>query len=143
MSVRNMMQKSFAPAVSLAPAEPSVGAIGRIRVLDIRVDCMVSPSFRHVIKRYLKRVGFQKLKAHHAADMDPFSMRLQVDGSVSEPLGSGQMAKLSYLYDRISFVMNGGGTQAPPPPSMADAELLRTELAKVEPRLKVVYYTKA
>jgi hypothetical protein len=135
--------KSLALAVSLAPAEPSVGATGWIRILDIRVDGMVSPSFRHVIKRYLKRVGFQKLKARHAADTDPFSMRLQVEGSVSEPLGSGQMAKLSYLCDRVAFIMNGGGTQAPPPPSKADAELLRVELAKVEPRLKTVYYSKA
>lgn len=137
------MQKSFAPAVSLAPAEPSVGVSGRVRILDIRVDAMVSPSFRHVIKRYLKRVGFHNLKAHHAADMDPFSMRLQVEGSVGEPLGSDQMAKLFYLFDRVSFVMNGGGTRAPPPPSHADAELLRTELAKVEPRLRAVYHTKA
>jgi hypothetical protein len=134
------MQKSL---VRLAPVEPYVGAIGRIRILDIRVDVMVSSSFRHVIKRYLKRVGFQKLKAHHAADTDPFSMRLQVEGSVSEPLKSGQMAKLSYLWDRVAFVMSGGGRQAPPPASNVDAELLRTELAKVEPRLKVVYYTKA
>jgi hypothetical protein len=59
--------KSLALAVSLAPAEPSVGATGWIRILDIRVDGMVSPSFRHVIKRYLKRVGFQTqaLKSSH------------------------------------------------------------------------------
>ena len=138
-----MMQKSLATAVRSAPGEPYVGAIGRIRILDLRVDVMVSPSFRHVIKRYLKRVGFQDLKAHHASDTDPFSMRLQVDGSVNKPLKSVQLAKLSYLYDRIAFVMGGGGTQVPPPPSQADAELLRTELAKVEPRLKVVYYTRA
>ena len=136
------MMKSLALAVSLAPAEPSVGATGWIRILDIRVDGMVSPSFRHVIKRYLKRVGFQKLKARHAADTDPFSMRLQVEGSVSKPLVSDQMAKLSYLCDRLAFVMNGGVVGFPPP-SGADAELLRTELAKVEPRLKTVYYRRA
>jgi hypothetical protein len=137
------MQNSLASAASRAPAEPAVGATGRIRILDIRVDEIVSSSFRHVMKRYLKRVGFHDLKAHHAPDMDPFSMRLQVEGSVSEPLKSVQMTKLSYLYDRIAFVMNGGVTRTPLPPSKADAELLRTELAKVEPRLKTVYYTKA
>jgi hypothetical protein len=136
------MQKSLA-SVGSAPEGPYVGAIGRIRILDMRVDVMVSSAFRHVVKRYLKRVGFQKLKVRHAADTDPFSMRLQVDGSVSRPLKSSQMAKISYLYDRMAFVMGGGGTQAPPPPSQADAELLRTELAKVEPLLKVVYSTKA
>jgi hypothetical protein len=136
------MQKSLAPAGS-APEGPYVGAVGRIRILDLRVDVMVSSAFRHVVRRYLKRVGFQNLKVRHAADTDPFSMRLQVDGSVRKPLKSVQMDRLSYLYDRIAFVMGGGGMQAPPPPSQADAELLRTELAKVEPLLKVVYSTKA
>jgi hypothetical protein len=36
-----------------------------------------------------------------------------------------------------------GGVVGFPPPSGADAELLRTELAKVEPRLKTVYYRRA
>ncbi|MGA1974915.1 MAG: hypothetical protein ABSG92_04700 [Conexivisphaerales archaeon] len=137
-----MMQKSLASADGRTPAAPSVGAIGQIRVLDIRVDRIVSSNFRHVIKRYLKRVGFYALKAHHVADTDPFSMRLQVEGSVSKPLVSDQMAKLSYLCDRLAFVMNGGVVGFPPP-SGADAELLRTELAKVEPRLKTVYYRRA
>ena len=52
---------------------------------------------RHIIKRYLKRVGFKTLKVEHLSDAGPFTLKLVAHGLTSIPITQDQLAKLQYL----------------------------------------------
>ena len=125
------------------PPEPVVGSTGRMKLLDIQVNGIVSSRLRHIIKRYLKCVGFSKLVCRHSTDINPLAMRLVVEGRIVESLKQEQLDKVCFLNDRVLFVLNGGTHQLPSHASKADPELLRTELAKLAPSLRKTYYAKA
>ena len=125
------------------PLEPFAGAIGKIKLLDMQVNGIIPSRLRHVIKRYFKSVGFSGLTCQHLTDSDSSILRLVVEGRIDHPLKQELLAKVQYLSDRMIFVMNGGNKQTLPHASKADAELLRIELAKMEPRLSKAYYIRA
>ncbi len=118
------------------------GSTGMMKLLDLRVDGIVAQRVRHVIKRYLRRVGFTRLKVRHVSDASPFALRLLVEGWTGTPLGQEQLTKLKYLHECLAYVLRGGDSGMVPHPSKADGELLRQMLAKVEPHLNKVYYTR-
>jgi len=128
---------------SFGQSDPVVGLVGRFKLLDLEVNGIVSQRIRHVIKRFLKRVGFTHVETRHAQDVSPFTLRFIVEGKAGAPVRPDQLAKLKYLNESVIYVLAGGDSGAVPHPSQADAELLRRLLAKVEPRLNKVYYTRA
>ncbi len=123
--------------------EPSVGRVGMIKLMDMKVTGIVSHGVRHVIKRYLKCTGLSHLKVKHAQDFSPFTMRFLVEGNAEKPLKADQLIKLKYLNECVTYVLSGGESRVAPHPYEANAELLRMMLAKVEPHLSRVYHTRA
>lgn len=127
------------PSSRLANAEP--GAVGWIKLLDVQVNGIVPTRMRHVIKRYLKRIGFRNLKVEHVSDASPFTLKLLAHGHVSVPVTQEQMSKLLYLQDSVVQALTHNKLGYVPHASKADPELLRQMLAKVEPSLNKIYYT--
>jgi hypothetical protein len=123
------------------PADAEVGVNGWVKLLDVQVNGIVPTRMRHVIKRYLKRIGFKALKVEHVSDASPFTMRLVAHGRTPVPMSQDQMAKLQYLQDSVVQALTHNKLGYVPHASKADPELLRQMLAKVEPSLNKIYYT--
>jgi hypothetical protein len=123
----------------LVPAE--VGASGWVRLLEVQANGIVPTRMRHVIKRYLKRIGFRTLKVEHVSDASPFTLRLVAHGHTIAPVTQEQMAKLEYLQESVVQALTHNKLGYVPHASKADPELLRQMLAKVEPSLNKIYYT--
>jgi hypothetical protein len=123
------------------PANAELGATGRVKLLELQVNGIIQTRMRHVIKRYLKRVGFRDLKVEHVSDSSPFTLRLVAHGHASTPVTEEQMNKLRFLHDSLVDVLTYTRAGYVPHASKADPELLRQMLAKVEPSLNKIYYT--
>jgi hypothetical protein len=122
-------------------ATPEVGLTGWVKLLDVQVNGIVPTRMRHVIKRYLKRIGFKALKVEHLSDASPFTLRLVAHGHTSGPVTQDQLAKLEYLQESVLQALTHNKLGYVPHASKADPELLRQMLAKVEPSLNKIYYT--
>jgi hypothetical protein len=108
-------------------------------LLDVQVNGIVPTRMRHVIKRYLKRIGFRSLKVEHVQGDGPFVLRLVARGKAVSATTSDQEAKLSYLsLCVLKALENPRGL--PIHASQADPEVLRELLAKEEPSLLKIYY---
>ncbi|MEM4099000.1 MAG: hypothetical protein QXW57_04555, partial [Candidatus Micrarchaeaceae archaeon] len=93
------------------------------------VDRIVPTLVRHIIRRYLKYVGFAHADVEHVVDW-PFSMRLIVTGEI-EDFDEKIKHKVNYLEWALHETQKKG---------QIDIEELRLLLAKEEPRMKKVYY---
>jgi hypothetical protein len=120
---------------------PEIGVVGSLKLLDVQVNGIVPTRMRHVIKRFLKRIGFRALKVEHVSDSSPFTMRLLAHGYTSAPVTNEQLSKLQYLQESVTEVLTHNKFGYVPHASKADPELLRQMLAKVEPSLNKIYYT--
>lgn len=120
---------------------PGLGTTGPVKLLDVQVNGIVPTRMRHVIKRYLKRVGFKTLKVEHLSDGGPFTLKLVAHGITSIPVSQDQLAKLQYLQESVLQALTYNKMGYVPHASKADPELLRQMLAKVEPSLNKIYYT--
>ena len=119
------------------------GREGTLGVLDLELTGLISPRMRHIIKRYVKKVGLHDIKVEHQCDGGPATVRLVVTGVSDGRLTPDQEKKLNYLEravrDSLSRPVNG----FVPHPSLANPEVLRLDLCKVEPTMKRVFYTRA
>lgn len=120
--------------------EATVGAKGKVKLLEIQTNGIIPSRMRHVIKRYLKKVGFTNLKVEHKMGPNPFAMVLTATGETSSPITEEQMPKLNYLKESVLFVLNQTKNGYPVHASQADPELLRHKLSQVEPSLNKIYY---
>ena len=138
-SLRQTSKKAPKPLKS-AP-EISEGSTGWVKLLDMQVNGIIPSRMRHVIKRYSKRVGFRDIKVEHEPDKNPLMLRLVAVGYAYNPVTKEQMKKIRYLRECVSKIINEAYVKAGHA-SKADPEKLRLMLAKMEPSLKKVYYTK-
>jgi hypothetical protein len=113
-----------------------------VELLNVVVSSVVSSRMRHVIKRFLKRTGFEELEVVHRAGDDPSTMRLVARGRINGPQTEGMMAKVRYLDACTMEVLSRPKREAGDDPN-AGAEMLRRMLAKVEPSMGKVYYTRS
>jgi hypothetical protein len=120
---------------------PELGISGWVKLLDVQVNGIVPTRMRHVIKRYLKRIGFRTLKVEHLSDASPFTLKLVAHGHTSAPITQDQLYKLEYLQESVMQALTHNKLGYVPHASKADPELLRQMLAKVEPSLNKIYYT--
>jgi hypothetical protein len=125
------------------PVPAELGATGWIRLLDVQVNGIIPTRMRHVIKRYLKRIGFKTLKVEHLSDSSPFTLRLVAHGHALVPVNQEQLQKLQYLQESVTNALAYNKMGYVAHASKADPELLRQMLAKVEPSLNKIYYTVA
>lgn len=120
---------------------PVLGMTGWVKLLDVQVNGIVPTRMRHVIKRYLKRIGFKTLKVEHVSDSSPFTLSLLAHGYTLTPITQEQLSKLEYLQESVLQALTHNRLGYVPHASKADPELLRQMLAKVEPSLNKIYYT--
>ncbi len=109
---------------------------GKITVAEVEVQSIVPSLVRHIIKRYLKKVGLININVVHKMGSTPFTLKLVVEAETTKPLTKEQKNKINYLVSTLEYLIykvNGDG-------SKLDPEELRAALAKVEPSLKKVYY---
>lgn len=121
--------------------EISEGSIGWVKLLDTQVNGIIPSRMRHVIKRYSKRVGFKDIRVEHEPDKNPLMLRLIAVGYSQSPVTKEQMRKIRYLRECVAKIINEAYVKAGHA-SKADPEKLRIMLARMEPSLKKVYYTK-
>lgn len=115
----------------------------KVELLDVMVTGVVSSRLRHVIKRFLKRIGFEEVEVLHLPSDDPSTMRLVARGRVRGDQTEDLMAKVTYLdacTEEVLLRTGRGATRGAPDD---DAERLRRMLAKVEPSMLKVYYRRS
>lgn len=66
-------------------------------VVDMELTGLISPRMRHIIKRFVKKVGLRNIKVEHLCDGGPATVRLVVTGDVGGGLSTEQTSKLEYL----------------------------------------------
>ena len=115
------------------------GAEGWVKLLDIQLNGIVSSRVRHVIKRFLKRIGFKDVVVEHEPDRNPLMLRLVAVGYSERPVTRDQMRKVQYLRSTVDEVLREAYVRAGHS-SKADPEKLRLKLAEMEPSLRKVYY---
>jgi hypothetical protein len=115
----------------------------KVDLLDIMVTGVVSSKMRHVIKRFLRKVGFEQLEVLHLPSDSPWSMRLVARGRIEGAQTDEIMAKVRYLDACTTEVLSRPRGEPTRGASDVDAELLRGMLAKVEPSMRKVYYTRS
>jgi hypothetical protein len=98
---------------------------------------------RHIIKRYVKKVGLHDIKVEHLCDGGPATVRLVVTGNAGSGLTKEQESKLEYLEAAIRRSLSRPVNGFVPHPSLVDPEILRLELCQVEPSMKRVFYARA
>lgn len=116
--------------------EKGVVEEGKLTIAEIEVQSIVPSLVRHIIKRYLKKVGLNNINVTHKVGNTPFTLKLIVEADVTKPLTREQKNRINYLVSTLEYLVaqaNGNG-------SKLDPEELRTALAKVEPSLRKVYY---
>jgi hypothetical protein len=112
-------------------------------VVDMELGGLISPRMRHIIKRFVKRVGLRDIKVEHLCDGGPATVRLVVTGVIGEGLSEDQAHKLEYLEAAITRSLARPVNGVVPHPSQADPEFLRLALSEVEPSMKRVFYSRA
>ncbi len=115
--------------------------VGWIKLLDIQVNGIVASRMRHVIKRYAKRIDFKDIRVEHEPDKNPLMLRLVAVGYTERPVTREQTKKVEYLREAVDKVIDEAYLKAGHA-SKADPEKLRLMLAKMEPSLRKVYYTR-
>ena len=125
-----------------SPIGMSSSGSPKVEVLNVVVTSVVSPRMRHVIKRFLKRIGFEKPEVVHRAGDDPWTMRLVARARVRGLQSDDMMAKVEYLDACAREVLSRPKRKADGA-SDEDADLLRRMLAEVEPSMGIVFYTKS
>ncbi|BBE42829.1 hypothetical protein NAS2_1444 [Conexivisphaera calida] len=115
------------------------GAEGWVKLLDMQLNGIVSSRVRHVIKRFLKRIGFKDVVVEHEPDRNPLMLRLVAVGYAERPVTRDQVRKVQYLRSTVDEVLREAYVRAGHS-SKADPEKLRLKLAEMEPSLRKVYY---
>ena len=98
---------------------------------------------KHVIKRYLKRVGFRDVDVVHLLDGGDLGVRLVAYGKPPQQLSAEGSRKLEILEEAILETLSQKVDGRVPHPSNADSDLLRMKLSGEEPSLKRVFYKMA
>ncbi len=119
--------------------EVEEGAEGWVKLLDVQLNGIVPSRMRHVIKRFLKRIGFRNIVVEHEPDKNPLMLRLVAVGYAGGPVTREQVRKVQYLRSAVDEVLREAYVKAGHS-SRADPEKLRLKLAEVEPSLRKVYY---
>ena len=112
---------------------------GRIKVVDMQVDSIIPTIMRHIIKRYLKKVGLLNVKVEHKLGDSPFVMRLIVTGVPKQSLRKEDEFKLNYLNQSLDEVQRSAPSVGRKAAEM-DPEKLRILLSRQEPAMKKIYY---
>lgn len=115
----------------------------RAPLLDLHLSGLVSSRMRHVIKRYLKRVGFTDVDVVHLLDGGELGVRLVAYGELPEQISAEGSRKLEVLEGAILETLSLKVDGLVPHPSQADPELLRMKLSDEEPSMKRVFYKMA
>jgi hypothetical protein len=113
-----------------------------VDLLRLNLGGIINSRTRHLIKRYLKRVGFMNVKVVHL-DCGPSEMTLLVTGQVDRDPTDEQRMKLKHLNDALTYTLAQPVAGLDLHPSHADPEILRKALSEMEPSLAKVYYTRA
>jgi hypothetical protein len=114
-----------------------------VSVMDMQLNGIVSSRMRHVIKRYLRRIGLRDIKVVHLHDSGPSTLRLVVTGLILRGLTSEQLDKIRFLNESLRSTLSMPVDGMIPHPSNANPEILREKLSKVEPSMRRVFYTRA
>jgi hypothetical protein len=146
-TVRGEEEEIGANATTYSPEMYRTGFDGipqsSLSVVDMELGGLISPRMRHIIKRYVKRVGLRDIKVEHLCDGGPATVRLVVTGVASGRLSDDQTSKLEYLETAITKSLARQVNGIVPHPSQADPEILRLALSEVEPSMKRVFYSRA
>jgi hypothetical protein len=114
-----------------------------VDIMSVRTNGIINPEIKHLIKRYLRRIGFLNVKVVHLSDCGPATMTLSVTGQVNQGPSAEQRRKLDLLNDALTYTLTHPKAGVNPHPSHADPEMLRMELTKVEPSMGKEYYARA
>jgi hypothetical protein len=114
-----------------------------VDILSLRLNGIINSETKHLIKRYLRKIGFLNIKVVHLSDCGPATMTLSVTGEVNHEPSEEQRRKLAILNDALTYTLTHPRAGLDPHPSHADPEMLRRELTKMEPSMEKVYYTRA
>jgi len=114
-----------------------------VDILNLTLNGIINSRTKHLIKRYLKKVGFMNVKVAYMPDCGPFTMTLFVTGQVDHEPTDEQRMKLKHLNDALTYTLARSMGGLDPHPSNADPEILRRELTLMEPSMGRVYYTRA
>lgn len=112
-------------------------------ILNLTLNGIINSRTRHLIKRYLKKVGFMNVKVAYMSDCGPSTMTLFVTGQVDHEPTDEQRVKLRHLDDALTYTLTQSMAGLDPHPSHADPEILRRALAEMEPSMGKVYYNRA
>jgi hypothetical protein len=112
-------------------------------LLDLQLSGLVSTRMRHVIKRYLKRIGFVEVDVVHLHDGGELGVRLVAYGKLPPDATQDVTHKLRILEEDVLETLFDKVDGRVPHPSQADAEALRIRLAAEEPSMKRVFYKRA
>ncbi|MGC8555567.1 MAG: hypothetical protein ACP5NG_00905 [Conexivisphaera sp.] len=134
-----MGQAGKPPKPLKSAPEAEEGATGWVKLLDLQLNGIVSSRVRHVLKRFLKRVGFRDVAVEHEPDKNPLMLRLVAVGYASRPITRDQIRKIAHMRSAMDEVLRDAYLRAGHS-SRADPERLRLLLAEVEPSLRKVYY---
>jgi hypothetical protein len=115
----------------------------RNALLDLQLSGIVSAKMRHVIKRYLKRLGVTDVDVVHLLDGGELGMRLVAYGKLPPERPQNIGHKLDVLEEAVLETLSQKVDGLVPHPSRADSEWLRRRLSKEEPSMKRVFYKKA
>jgi hypothetical protein len=115
----------------------------RAPLLDLHLSGLVSSRMRHVIKRYLKRMGFIEVDVVHLMDGGELGVRLVAYGRLTQQVSAEGSRKLEVLEGAILETLSQKVDGRVPHPSQADPELLRVKLSSEEPSMKRVFYKMA
>jgi len=115
------------------------GAVGWVKILDVQLNGIVPGRFRHVIKRYLKRIGLRNAVVEHEPDANPLMLRLVAVARAERPITREQVRKIQHLRAAVDDILRDAYLKAGHS-SRADPEALRLRLAEAEPSLRKVYY---
>jgi hypothetical protein len=114
-----------------------------VDILSLKLNGIINSRTKHLIKRYLKKVGFIDVKVVHLSDSGPSTMTLFVTGQVDHEPTDEQQMKLKHLDDALTYSLTHPMAGLDPHPSHADPEILRKALTEMEPAMGKVYYTRA
>jgi hypothetical protein len=112
----------------------------RAPLLDLHLSGLVSSRMKHVIKRYLKRVGFVDVDVVHLLEGGEPGVRLVAYGRLPRNAPVEGPRKLEVLEGAILETLSTKVDGLVPHPSQADPEALRLKLSLEEPSLKRVFY---
>jgi hypothetical protein len=109
-------------------------------LLDLQLSGIVSPRMKHVIKRYLKRIGYLDVEVVHLVDGGGMGVRLVASGRLPAGAQGDLTDRLQHLESSVLEVLSQKVGGSVPHPSRVDPELLRLKLSEIEPSLKRVFY---